>query len=108
MVRDISFALLIASSVTVVGGSYVFSVRSPTPPDMPQRLAQVYAPDDIRYPLQQAERAVWEKRQRALLIKRQRAAERQAEERLPQPAAREARPTEDTRLSFTGSTTLQE
>jgi type IV secretory pathway VirB9-like protein len=108
MVREISFALLIASSITVVGGSYVFSARSPTPPDMPQRLAQVYAPDDIRYPFQQAERAVWEKRQRALLVKRQRAAERQAEERLPKPAAPEGRPPEDARLSYTGGATLRE
>jgi len=108
MVREISFALLIASSVTVFAGSYVFSARSPTPPDMPQRLAQVYAPDDIRYPLQQAERAVWERRQQALHLKRQRAAERQAEDRFPRSAAPEGGPTQDARPSYRDSAPLQE
>jgi hypothetical protein len=92
MIRDISFALLIASSVTVVGGSYLFQTRSPAPADVPGRLAKVLAPDDIRYPFQQAERAEWEKRQRALLAKRQRAAEGQAGDQLPPPAAPDDEP----------------
>lgn len=63
MDREITFALLIAVAASAALGTYFFSDKD-KPADASDRLSIVYHPDDIRYPLQQAERRALEKKQR--------------------------------------------
>lgn len=65
MDREITFALLVATTATVLMGSLFF--QPPTAPvEALDRSTAIYATDDIRYPLQQAERKSLERRQRTL------------------------------------------
>ncbi|MFN9976697.1 MAG: hypothetical protein ACK58T_43025 [Phycisphaerae bacterium] len=63
MDREITFALLVATAATVLMGSYYFPSGQPAPTAF-ERATVVYEPDDIRYPLQQAERKALERQAR--------------------------------------------
>lgn len=63
MDREITFALLIAIAASAAMGTYFFSGTDKQATEA-DRLSIVYHPDDIRYPLQQAERRALEKKQR--------------------------------------------
>lgn len=63
MDREITFALLVATTATVLMGSYYFPSGTPAPTAI-ERASVVYEPDDIRFPLQQAERKALERQAR--------------------------------------------
>lgn len=64
MDREITFALLFATTATVLIGSFYFP-ENQAPDTAFYRAGITYAPDDIRYPLQQAERRAMERKQRS-------------------------------------------
>jgi hypothetical protein len=84
MDREITFALLIATTATVLIGSFYFP-ENEAPTRAFDRAGMTYAPDDIRYPLQQAERKAMERKQRAA-ARRSEASEQQQEAGTQWPA----------------------
>jgi hypothetical protein len=91
MDREITFALLIATTATVLIGSFYFPENA-APTAAFNRAGMTYAPDDIRYPLQQAERKAMERKQRAA-ARRSAASEQQQDAGTQWPAPDAQNPT---------------